>query len=32
VLGALLLAVPDAVPGLTIPASSPMSHMNQMSP
>ena len=32
VLGALLLAVPDAVPGLTIPASSPMSHMEQMSP
>jgi hypothetical protein len=32
VLGALLLAVPDAVPGLTIPASSPMSQMDQMSP
>jgi predicted metal-binding membrane protein len=32
VLGALLLAVPDAVPGLTIPASNPMAHMDQMSP
>jgi len=31
-LGALLLAVPDAVPGLTIPSSSPMSQMDQLSP
>ena len=32
VLGALVLTTPDAVPGLTIPASSPMSRMEQMSP
>ena len=34
-LGVLLLAAPDAVPGLTIPGSGPMSpmdQMNQMSP
>ena len=32
VLGALLLAVPHAVPGLTIPAGNPMSQMDQTSP
>ena len=32
VLGVLLLSVPDAVPGLTIPTSSSMSPMNQMGP
>ncbi len=32
VLGALLLAVPDAVPGLTIPASGSVSQMDNMSP
>jgi predicted metal-binding membrane protein len=31
-LGVLLLAIPDAVPGLTIPGSGGMSPMNQMSP
>jgi len=31
-LGVLLLAIPDAVPGLTIPGSERMSPMNQMSP
>ena len=31
-LGVLLLAMPDAVPGLTIPAGGIMSPMNQMSP
>ena len=31
-LGLLLLAAPDAVPGLTIPASGSMSQMNQMAP
>ena len=32
VLGVLLLAVPDAVPGLTIPTGGSVSQMNQMSP
>ena len=32
VLGLLLLAAPHAVPGLTIPASGPMSQMNGMGP
>jgi predicted metal-binding membrane protein len=32
VLGALLLVVPDAVPGLTIPASGSVSQMDEMSP
>jgi predicted metal-binding membrane protein len=32
VLGALVLAVPGAVPGLTIPPGSPTSRMDQMSP
>jgi predicted metal-binding membrane protein len=31
-LGVLLFAIPDAVPGLTIPGSEMMSPMNQMSP
>jgi predicted metal-binding membrane protein len=31
-LGVLLFAVPDAVPGLTIPRGGMMSPMNQMSP
>jgi predicted metal-binding membrane protein len=31
-LGVLLFAIPDAVPGLTIPGSGMMSPMNQMSP
>jgi predicted metal-binding membrane protein len=31
-LGVLLLAIPDALPGLTIPGSGMMSPMNQMSP
>jgi Predicted metal-binding integral membrane protein (DUF2182) len=32
VLGALLLAVPHAVPGNKIPPNTPMSHMEQISP
>jgi len=32
VLGALLLAAPDAIPALTIPGSDPMSPMDEMSP
>ena len=32
VLGVLLLAVPDAVPGLTVPGNGSMSQMDQMSP
>jgi predicted metal-binding membrane protein len=32
VLGALLIAAPDAIPGLTIPGSGSMSQMDQMSP
>jgi predicted metal-binding membrane protein len=32
VLSMLLLLAPDAIPGLTIPGSSPMSQMDQMSP
>ena len=32
VVGVLLLAAPDAVPGLTIPGSDPMSQMDQMRP
>jgi hypothetical protein len=32
VLGVLLLSVPDAIPGLTIPTSGSVSQMHQMSP
>ena len=32
VLGVLLLAVPDAVPGLTVPASSSVSQLGQVGP
>jgi hypothetical protein len=31
-LGALLFAVPDAIPGLTIPGSGSVSQMDQMTP
>jgi hypothetical protein len=30
ILGVLLLAAPDTIPGLTIPGSDPMPHMEQM--
>jgi len=31
-LGVLLLAAPDTIPGLTVPGSGSMPHMDQMSP
>jgi predicted metal-binding membrane protein len=32
VLGVLMIAAPDTIPGLTVPGSGPMSEMNRMSP